>query len=425
MGHAAILHALFADERLQRLERLAAQRRSEFDALDFVGQLRLESGRALWGPEVLHSNMLAWLLDPNESHGIGARFLTSFLVRAGAPQASQPVDWSAAKVTREWLNQVDDQWGYLDVLVVNEAGRVLCAIEVKTFSSEHDEQLTRYRVALEDAYPTFTRYHVFLTPWGTKPFDAEERARWTPLTYSTVFRIIQSVAENDDEPLTTDVRAFLRQYATTLRRNLMPDTSVSQLARRIWLEHREAIELLIKHQTNWVAETTRILEKAIVKQPEWELDLQSNSRIRFRSVEWNQFESWHSGTNWAPGSNALFLCEFTFDKSSLPYFRIALAGGNGSHDRLRERLFESVRQHPQLFRLNSTSLSDGWNLLHSDEDYMLDVADYGVEWDDGTTRAKLEAWVADFTAKRFPAMNDVIVGCLREYAADQKASEAV
>ena len=250
---AAVLHALVADERLQRLEKLAAQRRTEFDALDFVGQLALASGRALWGPEVLHSNMLAWLLDPNESHGIGERFLKPLLIRAGAPHASQSVDWSAAQVTREWLNLVDEQWGYLDVLIVNEAEQVLCAIEVKTFSGEHDEQLTRYRKALEDAYPTFTRYYAFLTPEGTKPFDADERAHWTPLTYSAVVEVIQSIVDASDGSTNADVRAFLRQYATTLRRNLVPDTSVSQLARRIWLEHREALDLLIEHRrTGWL-----------------------------------------------------------------------------------------------------------------------------------------------------------------------------
>ena len=62
--------------------------------------------------------------------------------------------------------------------------------------------------------------------------------------------------------------------------------------------------------------------------------------------------------------------------------------------------------------------------LHEDKDYMLDKADYGIGWGDGTTRAKLEKWVEDFATTRFAAMNKVIVDCLSEYEADQKASES-
>ena len=56
---------------------------------------------------------------------------------------------------------------------------------------------------------------------------------------------------------------------------------------------------------------------------------------------------------------------------------------------------------------------------------MVEEEHLGVGWDDGTTRAKLEALVAKFATARFPAMNEVIVNCLREYEAAQEASEAV
>ena len=172
---AAMLHTLIADERLKRLASLAAQRRTEFDAFDFIGQLRLESGESLWASEEFHSNLLAWLLRPNQIHGLGDRFLKPLLVSAGAPEDSPAIDWLATEVIREWEHVVCGQQGYLDILILNEPAQVLCAIENKTFSSEHHEQLTRYRKALEIAYPTFARHHVFLTPQGTEPYRDEER----------------------------------------------------------------------------------------------------------------------------------------------------------------------------------------------------------------------------------------------------------
>ena len=118
----AVLHKFDADELLKRLEARAAQQRSEFDALDFIGQLRLESGRAVWGSEEFHSGVLAWLLDPTQSHGIDVCFLDRFLLCCGVPLGSPPLDWSAAKVFREWENEVDGQRGFLDILILNRSG---------------------------------------------------------------------------------------------------------------------------------------------------------------------------------------------------------------------------------------------------------------------------------------------------------------
>lgn len=421
------LHKFDEDERLNWLEARAAEQRSQFDALDFIGQLRLESGRALWGWEEFHSGVLAWLLDPKQSHGFNECFLKRLLCCGGVPLEACSVDWSAAEVIREWENDVDGQRGYLDILIINEAKQVLCAIENKTFSSEHGEQLTRYRKALEAAYSTFTRYHVFLTPWGSRPFRDEERGYWKSLTYSEVCESVEQLAGNNDNSAPADVRAFLRQYATTLRRNIMPDTSVSLLARQMYLEHREAVELLIANRPDWIVETKEILKEVVAQQSGLKLDHESPKMVRFRSADWDRYEAAQTGTGWAPGSNALLLFEFWFSRDGLPRLMLSLSPDNAANSRLRRELFEAIRQHPKLFRLKPTVLSESWTMLHEDEDYVLDKDDHGVGWDDGATRAKLEAWVADFVATRFPAMNQVIVSCLREYEAEgqsQQVSEA-
>ena len=211
-------------------------------------------------------------------------------------------------MVREWENEVDGQQGFLDILIVNEAQRVLCAIENKVFSSEHSEQLTRYRLALDAAYSTFTRYHVFLTPRGDIA-SREEEGYWTPISYSTVYEIVKQIIENIGNSTNKDIRAFLRQYATALRRNVMPETSVPQLARRIYLEHREAIDQIIAHKPKYVDEAKQWLKEAIEQQVEWELDIEGPVYVRFRSTDWDRYEATQTGTGLAP-SNALFLFQF-------------------------------------------------------------------------------------------------------------------
>ena len=410
-----VFNKLEVDERLKRLEDISETQRSEFDVLDFVGQMRFGSGRDLWGQEEFHSNVLAWLLDPGESHGLGDCFLRSFLTRASVPSA----DWSGTVVTREWGNVVDGRPGSLDILVLNEAEKILCAIENKVFSSEHSQQLTRYRIALERSYPAFMRNHVFLTRWATRPFQEEERGYWESVPYSAVFETVQQIVENDNLATNDGVRAFLRQYATTLRRNLMSETSIPQLARRIYLEHREAMDKIIANKPDWVGEAKQWLKEAIELQQEWKLDAESQAFVRFRAKDWDQYEAMRTGTGWAPQSSALLLFQFRFD-GRVPWLDLGLSPGNATNNGLREKLFEAVRQHPKLFSPRTTSLPDGWAILHYEEDYILDNSDYGVGWDDGTTRAKLEKWVEDFAASKFPGINEVIVHCLREHEAEPR-----
>ena len=353
------LNNLEADETLERLEKLAAEQRTEFDALDFIGQLRFGRGRDLWGWEEFHSGVLAWLLGPKQSHGYGDRFLKDFLNRAGVRLAGHSVDWSETEVIRERENVVDGQQGYLDILIVNKAQQVVCVIENKVFSGEHSEQLTRYRLALDADYSKFIRYHVFLTPRGELASREEERGHWTPLTYSTVFDIIQQLLQNNGSSTNDGVHAFLRQYATALRRNVMPETSLPQLARKIYLEHREAMDLIIAHKPDWVAEAKQWLKEAVAQHPKWKLDLEGTGFVRFRSTDWDQYDATQTGSGWAPGSNALLLFQFRFD-DGLPWLDLGLSPGNAANNRLRQMLFDAARQHPQFFTPRTTTLPDSW-----------------------------------------------------------------
>ena len=406
-------------EPLSELEKLIAEQRDEFDALDFVGQLRMGSGKPLWGDEEFQSNLLAWLLDPQRGHGIADYFLSSFLRQTDAPSHMLEADWSAAEVHREWVNLVDGQWGYLDILVLNETGSALCAIENKVFSSEHSEQLTRYRRALAEHYPDFTRHHVFLTPGGIDAHLEEERRFWVPAAYATVLDIVQQVVDDKCNSADENVRAFLRQYATTLRRNIVPDTSIAQRARQIYLQHREVMDIIIENQVDWVVEAKQMLKEAVAGQKVWRLDVEDRDFVRFRSADWDQFGSMQTGSGWAPRSGALLLFQFRF-YDGLPWLDLALSTGNADNNPVRAKLFDAVRQHPTLFKVKTASLIDGWVILHEEPDYMLDDADYGVGWDDGSVRDRIEAWVSDFAINRFPPMNQVIVDCLREYEAEQQ-----
>lgn len=393
---------------LARLYALIAKAQAQPNLLAIIG--------VQWS-EAVHSNFLAWLLNPTANHGIGDYFLKNFLLLTGEPSAINAVaDWADSKVQTEWPCTVDGIDGRLDILVVNRSARFLCAIENKILASEGGDQLTRYRKGLEAAYPNFTRRHIFLSPWGAASQWLTERDYWTPLNYTAILGLVEQTAANNDLAISDEVRVFLRQYAITLRRNIVPETTeLQRLARKLYLEHREAIALINRHQPDWVSETKQILKEAVAEQNGFLLDAEERDRVGFRVAEWDGFPAMQTGTV-GESSQALLVFQFLFYNGK-PWLELRLSPG--TDETLREKLLEAARQNPTPFRYPANALDSSWTRLHLEREYILDDADYGVGWDDGTSRAKIKAWVANFAENQFPAMNAVILKCLNEYAAEQ------
>lgn len=410
----------FADDNhdLAKLEKLHKEWIAQLDIFNVLGVAH---------SELHHSRFLRWLLDPHETHGVGDHFLKSFLFQTCAtagkmglptvvPARIHATNWSRTEVRREWQ--------YIDILILNQEARFVCAIENKIWAdegigSDGKSQLSWYRETLKTCYPDFAKHYIFLSPSGMPSQIHEERKYWTPQKYSTILQLVEQTIEHKHTAMSKDVRSFLRQYAATLRRNkIVPESNeIAELARKIYLEHREVMDLIFDNRPDWVTDAKQIFKAAIAKQNNLLLDTEDRDWMGFRSADWDSFEVTKTGTNWASlGSNVLLLFQIRF-YNGLPWLDLGLSSGNDGD--VRERLFETVRQHPEAFRLVQR-FSEYRLALHQQEDYILDDSDYGVGWDDGTTRAKIEAWVKNFAENEFPAMNEVIVNCLREYEAETK-----
>ena len=399
------LHSPDLLDTLANLGHAIAEESEQLDAIDLIAPGR-------WAVEEFHSSIVNWLLDPSAHHRQAAHFIAALLNATMAPPRLLDADWSAAQVLREWENVADGQRGYLDILILDRDHQNLIAIENKTFSQEHSNQLTRYRLALAEAYPDFTRHHIFLSPAGLPASLELDRKYWQPARYSVLHDAIQRALQTGiADP---DANALLQIYATTMRRNVMPETSIDQQARRIYLEHREALDRIFANKPNWIEETKPMLREAVAKYPFWKLDLEAAQTVRFRAADWDEFPSTRTGTGWSTGSNALLLFQLRFDDET-PYLDLGLSTAGSENAGIRAALFDDVRQNPAVFKPTRNSLTDGRIILHEEPDCILEEADYGPGWDDGTTRRKIEAWIDKFAAEQFPEMNRIIVDCLRRH----------
>ncbi|MEA3189120.1 MAG: hypothetical protein QOD99_2950, partial [Chthoniobacter sp.] len=166
--------------------------------------------------EVRHSRLLAWLLDPRLSHGCGntylKRFLNAVLEEDGDSLDDYKLDLNEFRAECE-----DDR---IDILLINEASRFVCAIENKVHSEQRPGQLETYRKRLEARFPQYVRKLIFLTLRNEIPDDPE----WIPCRYGRVLKAMLGSDPDRMQPRDT-LGLLLDQYADWIRAGGEPEAA--------------------------------------------------------------------------------------------------------------------------------------------------------------------------------------------------------
>ncbi len=151
--------------------------------------------------ENTHSNILAWLFDPYETHSQGDLFFKAFLDYFNYEITYSDFDY---QVRREFSGNE----AIIDILVYGK--EFIFYIENKTFSPEGPEQTNReYRdmVRLATALNINARnaYPIFVSPYGQRPLNDEFR----PISYIQLSYAFKRVLSNVASEY---VRSFLSSW---------------------------------------------------------------------------------------------------------------------------------------------------------------------------------------------------------------------
>lgn len=169
--------------------------------------------------ETNHSDILAWLLDPSEGHGLGDFFLRRLLVEATT--ADDNAEEVARLVRKEkWPGLAElfadglhgfqvgrevpcgevvigkrTEKGYLDLLLLNRKRKLAVLIERKASRLAHDEQLAKYETWLNDHLKQYQVLRIVSDTGLVDQSKARDR-RWLVV---------------DDDWLLDSLRAAIRQ----------------------------------------------------------------------------------------------------------------------------------------------------------------------------------------------------------------------
>lgn len=262
----ALEHFLVEDEALERLETILDEF-NPFEAMRWTRQ------------ELRHSAFLRWLLDPSETHGLQSYFLRSFLKWAARTPDSSPtrptvIDLDAWKLQD---TQVVAEWESVDIFIRDDDERFLAVIENKVDTSEHSQQLARYRSMVEGRFPQYKRLFVYLTPVGEEPSDDA----YIPISYNDLASLIAEVIRRKADQLNSAVRDFVQHYVEMLRRRIVEDSEIQELCRRIYSKHRRALDVLFENRPDRASDVSEFVQSLVGESKELILDAASKSANRF------------------------------------------------------------------------------------------------------------------------------------------------
>jgi PD-(D/E)XK nuclease superfamily len=288
--------------------------------------------------EIRHSAFLRWLLDPSETHGLGDYFLGLLLKRVakrsatGGPSVVDIDSWDLSRAV------VHHEWRGVDVLVQDDANRFVAVIENKTDSTEHSDQLRRYRLDVERHFPSHSRLFVYLTPGADTPSDDW----YTPVGYAEIVLLLKDMLERRGEQVAGEVRTFLQQYVEMVGRHIVEDSEIQALCRKIYDRHRKALDMLFEYKPDRTQAVNAMLLELLTARPELVADHCTKSYVRFAPATLEFIPK--VGSGWTPTGRML-----VFEIQNVNgEVKLSLILGPGEQA-IRDLLYSTIHSHPKVF----------------------------------------------------------------------------
>ncbi len=336
------LQALIVDDPdLEKLENLLDQ----FNIFEAIGAIR---------QEVRHSDFLAFLLNPQQSHGLSDAFVKRLLQRTLSHKNTPitPIDldlWDLddLEVRREWQS--------IDILLVDETHRLVVIVENKVDAGEHSDKLQRYWNTTCNYFPGYTIVGLFLSPDGIEPSNEF----YIPINYLLICELVEDLVSSRASTLGQDVITMMRHYAQTLRRHIVGESEIQELCKNIYRRHKQALDMIYEYRTDQQAEIRDCLVELIEQNENQELDHVSKSVVYFLP-KYLDFPKLKEGNGWTR-SGRIMLFQFTNTQDSL---KLYLVLGPGP-DETRVKLFDVIGKNEPPFKRSFKALGKNWSTVYN------------------------------------------------------------
>lgn len=314
------LEAFAGDEALKQLE----EAQSRFNIFEAMGATHKE----LW-----HSDFLAFLLNPHQSHGLGDEF-TKLMLRRANPALAEFDSWDGVSVRREYR--------FIDILIEDDQKKVSIIIENKIWSPEIPGQLSSYwgTIASEHSSDADWRtYGIFLTPDGQQPIEDKDRKCYRALSYREAKNVLSDILKTKSGRIDPDVETTICHYIDMLERFILGNADAEALARKLYFRHSSAIRLM--SPVLWKGWIRSHLERLVKESGQLRPEGSNLEYVRFRVGQWDAAKGLKADTNSVTSYPVFY---FTFNNFEDSLILNLWIGPSVSQD-VREKLIQLGEQH--------------------------------------------------------------------------------
>lgn len=281
-----------------------------------IGRFNIFDALGIARAEIRHSNFLAFILDPAESHGVGQLFLKALLtdllkrapthMRPLSPIELDGIDLRGVDVRREWEN--------IDLLILSREPSFAIFIENKIDSSEHSQQLERYGATAQRKFASVPRLQVYLTPDGSDASGDD----WISYSYRDIHRVFTRVRKTYHNAIGDDVLVFLDHYLSLIGSQLMTNPDIDALCQRIYKNHRQALELIFARALRPESRALADAEAAVRADDRFHVFYRTKGFVDFVPRDWLGWLP-EIGLDWREDRRAWFVFRFELGDGSLNF----------------------------------------------------------------------------------------------------------
>lgn len=334
-----LLELLTESEELDKIK----NKFQEFNIFEAMGMVR---------QEIKHSNAIASIFDSYTGIDLKDDIFKNFVRSVYennelSDRAINRFDFELAEYNDlEVLREYRD----IDLLIKSKRNNHLFVIENKVDAQESEHQLKKYEHIVEDEFEEYQKLYIFLSPKG---IEASNSALWLTGTYQDLILAISKYL-NSNIDISGDKQLFLKHYIQMVRRHILEDEQLTELAIKIYQKHKKALDYIYEKRPDIVGmfndEVKRNLEVDDELMSIFELDHSTKNFIRIAQKSWEDSPNFLSGDGKWTKTNRVLLWEIKIRDS---FIALKLVLGPSTETEYRER----IKKHLQANIDNSNKSS--------------------------------------------------------------------